>query len=220
MAKPGAPSRPGPPKPPARQADAKAQPKADAKPPTRTVPKPAAKPAPKSPAKPAARAGANAKPGRRSGSNAAGLVVLLSAVLFLAMVALPVCVLLVAGMLPSIVAYIVDQTPRRTLTLTVAPLNLAGTAPYCLQLWFGLDTVRSLGLFLDSVWVWLVMYLAAAAGWLLYLGMPVIVHFLLEHGIDRRKARLVQIQKRLRAEWGDEVDAAASAPPSGVASGG
>ena len=194
MARPAVPVRPAPAKPPA---------KLPAK----------ALPGNKAPAKPAAKAKAKVKPARRGGgSEALGLVVLSGAVLFLSVVALPVCVLLVVGMTPSIVAYIVDQTPRRTLTLTVGPLNLAGTAPYCLQLWFGIDTMRALSSFLGNVWVWLVMYLAAAFGWLLVLGMPVIVHFLLERSIDRRKARLVQIQKKLRAEWGDEVDAASGTP--------
>jgi len=151
---------------------------------------------------------------RGSGSEALGLIVLSGTVLFLSVAALPVCVLLVVGMLPTIVAYIVDQTPRRTLTLTVGPLNLAGTAPYCLQLWYGVVTMRSLGGFLGNVWVWLVMYLAAALGWLFFLGMPVIVHFMLERSIDRRKARLQQIQKKLRADWGDEVDAAGSGVPT------
>jgi hypothetical protein len=128
----------------------------------------------------------------------------------LAIVALPVAVLLLVGMIPSIVAYIIDHTPRRTLTLTVGPLNLAGTAPYCLQLWFGVDTVSALAQDLSNVWVWLVMYSAAAVGWLLHLGMPLIVRFLLESGIDRRKARLVQIQTNLRTEWGDDVE---GAPP-------
>ena len=194
MARPAVPSRPTPakipPKPPAKTVPAK------------TPNRSAAKPKPKG----------KAKPARRGGSEAVGLVVLSGAVLFLSVVALPVCVLLVVGMTPSIVAYIVDQTPRRTLTLTVAPLNLAGTAPYCMQLWFGVDTMHALGSFIGDVWVWLVMYLAAAFGWLLYFGMPVIVHFLLERSIDRRKARLVQIQKKLRAEWGEEVDAASKVP--------
>ena len=194
MARPAVPSRPSPakipPKPPSKTVPAKT--------PNRSAAKPKPKPKP--------------KPARRGGSEAVGLVVLSGAVLFLSVVALPVCVLLVVGMTPSIVAYIVDQTPRRTLTLTVAPLNLAGTAPYCMQLWFGVDTMHALGTFIGDVWVWLVMYLAAAFGWLLYLGMPVIVHFLLERSIDRRKARLVQIQKKLRAEWGEEVDAASQVP--------
>jgi hypothetical protein len=157
------------------------------------------------------RSRAAAKPKRRRGSEAVGLFVSCGAILFLSVVALPVCVLLVLGMVPSIVAYIIDQTPRRTLTLTVGPLNLAGTIPYCMQLWFGTDTMHALAPYLTSVWVWLVMYVAAAIGWLLHLGMPVIVHFLLERSIDRRKNRLAQIQKRLRAEWGDEVDPAGQA---------
>jgi len=169
------------------------------------------------PAKPGdGRSRAKAKPGRR-GPEVLGLLVSCGAILFLAVVALPVCVLLVVGMIPSIVAYVIDQTPRRTLTLTVGPLNLAGTVPYCMQLWFGVDTMHALGPYLTSVWVWLVMYLAAAIGWLLHLGMPVIVHFLLERSIDRRKGRLVQIQKRLRAEWGDEVDPSTQAAGAAVA---
>jgi hypothetical protein len=136
------------------------------------------------------------------------VVVLSGGVVLVWVGARPCGVLLLVGMLAPIVAYVVDQTPRRTLTLTVGPLNLAGTAPYCLQLWFGIDTMRALGSFLGNVWIWLVMYLAAALGWLLFLGMPVIVHYLLERSIDRRKARLQQIQKKLRADWGDQVDAA------------
>jgi hypothetical protein len=137
-----------------------------------------------------------------------GLVVLGGAVLFLAVTALPVCILLIVGMVPSIVAYVVDQTPRRTLTLTVAPLNLAGTAPYCVQLWYDGDTLHALSAYLDNVYIWAVMYLAASVGWLLHLGMPVLVRFILEQSIDRRKNRLLQIQKRLRAEWGNDVDTA------------
>jgi hypothetical protein len=163
------------------------------------------------PAAPSKSVGAKAankakpKPASRSGAGVLGFILSGGALLFLAAVALPACILLVVGMIPTIVAYVVDRTPRRTLTLTVGPLNLAGTVPYCIQLWFGGDTMHGLISSLTSVWVWLVMYLAAAIGWLLHFGMPVIVRFLLEQSIDRRKTRLVQIQKKLRAEWGDEV---------------
>jgi hypothetical protein len=135
-----------------------------------------------------------------------------AAILLLAVIALPVALLLLVGIVPSIVAYIIDHTPRRTLTLTVGPLNLAGAGPYCLQLWFGADTVRALGQDLTNVWVWLVMYSAAAVGWLLHLGMPLIVRFVLERAIDGRKAKLVQIQNKLRAEWGDEVEGGTPGP--------
>src|ERR1700761_8181068 len=124
MARPALPSRPAP---------AKLPPKATAKTvPAKGAKRPAAKTTPKG----------SARPARGRGSEALGLVVLSGGVLVLSVVALPVCVLLIVGMTPTIVAYIVDQTPRRTLTLTVGPLNLAGTAPYCMQLWFGIDTMH------------------------------------------------------------------------------
>jgi MFS family permease len=167
----------------------------------------------KRPASAGAKSSAAAKQGktragRRRGGGGDTLMLAVSggAVLFLGIMALPVCILLLAGMAPTIVAYIVDQTPRRTLTLTVGPLNLTGTAPYCLQLWFGADTLHALGAYLTDVYIWLVMYLAAAIGWLLHLGMPLIVRLILEQSIERRKNKLLQIQKRLRAEWGDGVD--------------
>ena len=190
--------------------------------PARALP---AKPAPAklaAPRKPAPAKAEAAKPKpipARRGSEALGLFAACAGILCLSVVALPVCVLLVVGMIPTIVAYIIDQTPRRTLTLTVGPLNLAGTAPYCFQLWFGVDTMHALGLYVSSVWVWLVMYVAAAIGWLLHLGMPVIVHFLLERSLDGRKAKLVVMQRKLRAEWGDDVDAAAAAAAPSQAEG-
>jgi hypothetical protein len=165
-----------------------------------------AKPSPPRKAATAIPSPPRAKLAPSRGSSALAPIICGAASVILAIVALPVAVLLLVGMIPSIVAYIIDHTPRRTLTLTVGPLNLAGTAPYCLQLWFGVDTVSALAQDLSNVWVWLVMYSAAAVGWLLHLGMPLIVRFLLESGIDRRKARLVQIQTNLRAEWGDDVE--------------
>jgi hypothetical protein len=152
---------------------------------------------------------AKSGPARGGGSQVLGLIVTGAAMLALSVVAAPIAVLLVAGMIPTIVAYIVDRTPWRTLTLTVGPLNLAGTAPYCLLLWFGTDTIQALGQYLGNVWVWLIMYLAAGIGWLLHLGMPLIVRIVLEGALDRRKGRLLQLQSELRADWGAAVDAGA-----------
>src|ERR1700748_1193104 len=96
MARPALPSRPAP---------AKLPPKGPAK----TVP---AKGANRSAAK--TKPKGKAKPARGRGSEALGLVVLSGAVLVLSVVALPVCVLLVVGMTPTIVAYIVGPSTRRT----------------------------------------------------------------------------------------------------------
>lgn len=190
-------------------------------------PKPAlagAKPGPKL-AKPGAKASGMAalsgkstkraakQSGRRTG--VIGLFLGSVLLLWLTITALPVAVLLALGMIPSMVAYTVDDTPRRGLTFTVGPLNFAGAAPFCIALWFGTDTVQALGQYVGSAWVWLAMYAAAGAGWLLHLGMPLLIRVTLERSIAARRKRLLQIQSRLRAEWGDEVDPSAKAGAEG-----
>jgi hypothetical protein len=169
--------------------------------------------------KPGAKASSVSAPSRKSAKRAAkrsgrrtgviGLFLGSVLVLWLAITALPVAVLLALGMIPSMVAYAVDDTPRHGLTFTVGPLNFAGAAPFGVALWFGTDTVQALGQYLGSAWVWLAMYAAAGAGWLLHLGMPLIVRVALERSIAARRKRLLQIQSKLRAEWGDEVDPSA-----------
>jgi hypothetical protein len=146
--------------------------------------------------------------GRPKGQKSVGVVRLfLSGLAFigLATFAAPTCVLMLVGMVPSIVAYVVDREERPTLAFTIAPLNLAGLMPYLLQLWTGRDTMPTVVHLLTDVYVWLVIYLAAGVGWLLYLGMPTIVAVVLERSLNSRRARLRQVQEKLRTDWGAEV---------------
>ncbi|HEV2676645.1 MAG TPA: hypothetical protein VGV37_19120 [Aliidongia sp.] len=123
----------------------------------------------------------------------------------LATFAAPTCVLLLVGMVPSIVAYVVDRNERPMLAFTVAPLNLAGLMHYLLRLWTGGDTMPAAVHMLTDVYVWLVIYLSAGAGWLLFLGMPTIVAITIGRSLNSRKAKLDSLQARLRADWGTEV---------------
>jgi hypothetical protein len=150
----------------------------------------------------------NARPSRPTGQKSVGVVRLFLAGLAfigLATFAAPTCVLMLVGMVPTIVAYVVDREQRPTLAFTIAPLNLAGLMPYLLTLWTGRDTMPTVVHLLTDVYVWLVIYLAAGAGWLLYLGMPTIVAVLLQRSLNSRKNRLVSVQAKLRADWGAEV---------------
>ena len=76
--------------------------------------------------------GKSTKKGGRSAFS--GLSVVASAVL-LFMVALPTFVTLVVGLLPSLVAFIFDRSPGRTMARCVFGLNFSGVAPYILELW-------------------------------------------------------------------------------------
>src|SRR5690242_10585207 len=67
------------------------------------------------------------RPRRSGGSTMVTLAVIVVTVM--AMAALPLCLLVVSGMLPSFVAAAVDRAPRRYFTRTVGAMNLAGLAP-------------------------------------------------------------------------------------------
>ena len=127
------------------------------------------------------------------------------AVIGMAVFAAPTCALMVFGMVPSIVAYVVDRGTRPMLAFTIAPLNLAGLMPYLLELWTGQDQMPTVVRLLSNVYVWLVIYLAAGAGWLVFMGMPRLVALVLERSLDVRKEKLKVLQAKLRADWGAQV---------------
>ncbi len=167
--------------------------------------KPATQPAaPAAATTPARRARKPAKPRRRVGIMAP--LVFTAIIVMLALTAMPICILLVAGMLPSITAYLIDKTPRRGLSLTVAPLNFSGVVPFLMQLWFSPNPMALMDQLITKPWVWMAMYMAAGAGWLLHFGMPLIVALFLEQSLENRKSKYVVIQKELKAEWGEDVD--------------
>ncbi|HVJ51188.1 MAG TPA: hypothetical protein VM689_01915 [Aliidongia sp.] len=161
---------------------------------------------PLAPAKAKPRASTKAKPAKpKRQTSLLGPFIFTTILVLLAVTAMPICILLIAGMIPTITAYAVDQTERRMLTLTVGALNLAGVVPFCMQLWFSADPMQGLTQLITQPWVWMVMYMAAGIGWLLHFGMPVAVAIVLEQSLDVRKSKYVSIQKRLKEEWGDDV---------------
>ena len=125
--------------------------------------------------------------------------------MLLVVVALPLCLVFVAGMAPTIVAAITDRNPRRYLLRTVGVLNLAGMVlPVAALLHAGL-TVYGAALVLFDPYKWLWMYGTAALGWLVYLGMPSIARVMVEAKAVRMEHELQERAKALIEEWGEEV---------------
>jgi hypothetical protein len=123
----------------------------------------------------------------------------------LALTALPLCALVLAGTLPTAVAAIVDRHRRRYLARTVGAMNLAGVMPSALRMWEAGISFDSLRQVIDSPYSWLIMYGAAAAGWVLYFCVPPVVAMVLEIKVDEAKHRLEARAKALIEEWGEEV---------------
>jgi hypothetical protein len=114
-------------------------------------------------------------------------------------------IFLVAGMLPGIVAYVIDRSPGRRIFQIVALSNLAGVFPYVAQLMQQGNTATAVQGMLSTPSVWMFMYLAAGFGWVLVWIAPTLAQQLLELTNNQKIARLQRLQKRLEEEWGPEV---------------
>ncbi|HZB90450.1 MAG TPA: hypothetical protein VE397_03345 [Stellaceae bacterium] len=151
----------------------------------------------KTPGKPARK--------RRQSSGSIPVTLTVMVIVGLALTALPLCILVVAGLLPTAVAVVVDRHRRRYLARTVGAMNLAGVLPGALQIWTAGISFSSLQQTIDSPYNWLVMYGAAAVGWVLYFCVPPVVAMVIEVRVDESKRRLEARAKALVDEWGEEV---------------
>jgi hypothetical protein len=149
-------------------------------------------------------AGRGAQKTKRGGS--IGLLtvgVLLGTVLVVT--ALPVCVLLLAGMLPSLVAALVDRHPRRYLTIAVAIINLAGLViPGLTLVKLGMSLAGVQQVLMDPR-NWLIMYGAAGTGWVVNAAMLTLARIILGIRDEREERHLHKQAEQLVQEWGSEV---------------
>lgn len=126
--------------------------------------------------------------------------------------ALPTALMLSIALLPAICAFIIDRSPGRYATISVGMLNVAGTWPFLLKLWTtGHSAVNAMKIVLDP-FAWLIIYSAAAVGWLLYFSFPSCVSMCMSVFAGHRVTQLRQQQKKLIDEWGPEVASHHTAP--------
>ena len=146
------------------------------------------------------QAAATPQPGRRAKAGWLFIVFLL-----LLIFSLPTVLLLLFGMLPAIVAYIIDPSKHKASTICVGAMNFAGVFPYLLGLWTGIHSIDvALGILTD-VLALMVMYSAATAGWMVFVAVPPVVGVLLNVMDGRRIEALRARQKRTLKEWGQDV---------------
>ena len=139
------------------------------------------------------------------------LAIILLLVLYLS---LPTVVLLAFGLIPSLVAYILDRTPQKNATYCVASLNIAGVFPFLMDLWRGSHEVGQVVTILTDVFTLLLMYGAAAFGWMVYMSVPPVIAAFRAVMEQHRLTQLKDIQRQLIEEWGEEVSGSATEPPS------
>lgn len=114
-------------------------------------------------------------------------------------------ILLFVGMLPTIVAALVERSRKKTRALTVGAMNLAGCMPYLLELWRGGHSIeKALAIVTDPKTI-TVMYIAALIGYSIDWAISKIVSgYLYQKGLAREKA-ISDRQANLVERWGEEV---------------
>ncbi len=155
-------------------------------------------------AKPPARSDAGQAPGAKPKGSMALLG--MAALFVLIVVYFPATVILVLlGMAPTIVAYVVDRSPQRYSAICVGGMNVAGLMPFVLDLWAGMHTVGEAFDILTNVFSLLIIFGAAGFGWMLFLIIPPVVSTVLVEMAKRRADQCRTIQADLVEEWGQEV---------------
>jgi len=146
------------------------------------------------------------------GTMVLGFLALFAAMILL-LVSMASLVLVVFGLLPTIVAVLVDRSAQRFAFLSVFAMNFAGIFPHLLDLWMGSNSMSVAIDTLTDVFSLFTMYSSAALGWVLFAVTPPIVTTVMTFIAQRRISLLRGAQKKLLAEWGDDV----SRPEPGAA---
>lgn len=160
----------------------------------------------------------NRKPRRRGRS----LLLLCLLLLPVGVIILPTSALVLAGMTPTFVAMFVDRDPEKSAALTVGAMNLCGVAPYIVRLWQHGHTLAFSFQMLATPSTWLVMFGAAAIGWMMYFFIPQIVTAIIALRSQSKIKELEEKRALLIADWGTDIMAKPDpdrAEPAGLTDG-
>ncbi len=109
------------------------------------------------------------------------------------------------GMLPAIVAIIVDRGSGRFASKTVSACNFVGIIPFLFDIGMSYEkSIASKDLMAQPI-TWMVIYGFAMIGWMLIWILPQITLFFFTLRADMKTKKLLEEQKELTAEWGEEV---------------
>jgi hypothetical protein len=118
---------------------------------------------------------------------------------------LPTILVMFVGLLPTIVAAVVERGTNRYAWVCVGGLNFAGLAPWLFSLWFGHHTLGFALEQVTNITMLLVAYGAAGIGSALYLAMPPVVATIMSATSQSRAVGLHATQRKLVEQWGDGV---------------
>jgi hypothetical protein len=131
--------------------------------------------------------------------------VLFIPVLLIGLVFLPSAVVVGVGMLPTLVARVVDSSPGKRLSITVGGFNLLGSLYFLNAIWAAGQGMGDIRPTLSDSLGWLSALTGAGVGWVVFGGMPIIIAKIAETQTALRMRHVLKEQDRLVEEWGEPV---------------
>ncbi len=129
------------------------------------------------------------------------LILLLPAAALMA----PTAILLVASLVPTMAARVLDPTRGNYLTWTVFGMNVVGSLYFLHELWAMGDDFQSLMIVIADPIGWLAAMAGAGCGWLLYLIMPIVAARVAAGQSALRARRVDRDLAKLIEDWGQGV---------------
>lgn len=114
-------------------------------------------------------------------------------------------ILVIVGMLPSLIARVIDRTPNAFRFKTVAAMNFSGILPYLSILIRQGNSLGAVKEMMGNGTMWLFIYGAAAIGWAIVWLAPYTIKYVLLVFGKSRIASLESDQATLVEEWGEAV---------------
>jgi|GEM_PF-447898 len=123
----------------------------------------------------------------------------------LVIMSLPTVVVMLFGLLPTFVTLIIDRSPQKHAAFCIGGINFSGVFPYMMALWLGDNTLDAAIMTITDVFALVVMYGAAALGWMLYQSLPPVVAAILTVIAQHKVSALRTAQRKLIKDWGEDV---------------
>lgn len=118
---------------------------------------------------------------------------------------LPTVILLLAGLIPTYIAFATDDDPNKSGAISVCAMNLAGLTPFVIDLWAKGQTLAYTFHILGNMNDWLVILGAAAVGQLIVYALPQAIATLTLTHAESRIKHLKKNLDTLKDAWGPDV---------------
>lgn len=123
--------------------------------------------------------------------------------------------LIIVGMLPSLVLWVIDKTIDKSKTLTIAAMNFVGCYPYLIEVWNSTyPAEQSVKLLTDPLTI-IMIYCMALLGYIInYITAMVVA----SHVYEKTEKRIQAIDKEiieLEKRWGKKVNGDIPLDPKG-----